>query len=56
MILEEIYNQLQTWIIMLNASDFKDTDAELVRKEMIELASKIWINRNEIKDKKEEIV
>ena len=32
---------------MLDSPDFKETDADLVREEMLKHCGEIWINRNE---------
>jgi len=46
MILQKVYHKLQEWIIMLDSPDFKDTDTELVREEMIQFAGEIWVSRD----------
>lgn len=45
MILQKIYHKLDEWIIMLSG-DLEETDAGIVRKEMMELAGHIWCNRD----------
>ena len=37
----DILSKIKEWIIMLDAPDFKDTDAELVREEM-----ENWLKEN----------
>jgi len=32
-----IREQIANWIVMLNSPDFKNTDADLVREEMLEM-------------------
>lgn len=47
MILQKTYHKLQEWIIMLNSPEFADNDARLVRQEMMELCSEIWLSKGE---------
>jgi hypothetical protein len=47
MILQKTYHKLQEWIIMLNAEAFENTDADLVREEMIKHCGEIWMKRTE---------
>ena len=46
MILQKIYHKLDEWIMMLSG-DLEETDAGIVRKEMMELAGQIWMNKDE---------
>lgn len=45
MILQKVYHELQAWIVMLNTSEFANTDAEIVREEMMKLCGEIWMNQ-----------
>ena len=44
--LQKVYHKLEEWIIMLDAENFKDNDAGLVREEMMKLCGEIWNNRS----------
>ena len=42
--IRKIYDKLQDWIVMLSG-DLEETDAGIVRTEMMELCSKIWSDK-----------